>query len=1040
MNSQRIHSDVASKLLSSPEASNGDRPQFWRSLEELADDDTFVASLRREFPEYADRLNDGPSRRLFLQLMGASLALAGVQGCVEQPQEKIVPYVRAPEHIIPGKPLYYATAMTLDGAGVGLLVETHMGRPIKVEGNPLHPAVPEIMKTTNSRDGERIQFGASSAFAQASVLSLYDPERSQSVLRYGQVDTWDGFVTDLRTRLDGLSSEGGRGLRILTETITSPTLAAQFQQLKEVFPNARWHQYEPVNRDHLLLGNRLAFGTDVEPLYRFDRADIIFSLDADFLAEGSMYLQYARQFANRRLVGQPDAADGAVSMNRLYVVESSVTLTGAAADHCLPIAPQAVGQFAVRVAAALNPDFGASNAIEDAKIESWLRALVDDLRASRGRSLVIAGRTQPPVVHAIAHWLNDQLGNVGETVEYCASAAAEPVAEVESLRELVEAMHREEVNTLLIFDGNPVYDAPADISFVEALAKVPFTAHLSKYVDETSARCAWHLPAAHFMESWSDTRAADGTASVVQPLIEPLYGGRTTHDLLQIVIGASLASSYDIVRGYWQQWHEASNRDETFDTFWKTALHDGVVSGTESSSIEVVIDNDAIKAAVAELGRGGDSPVASADLQVMFRPDPAVWDGRFAGNGWLQELPRPFTKLTWGNAALLGPETAGERQLETGSVVGITVGKARAELPVIVVPGQPRDTITLSLGYGRRLVGRSRKPVGTDVYPLRTSDTMWAAENAKLQDTGAKETLAITQHHHLMEGRHLVRAGTLEEFLDDPEHPAFMAVGHGASPDISMYPEFPYEGYKWGMVVNQTACIGCNACVVACQAENNIPIVGQEQVAMGREMHWLRIDNYYEGPPENPHTYHQPVMCMHCEFAPCEPVCPVAATTHSHEGLNEMTYNRCVGTRYCSNNCPYKVRRFNFLEYNAQLQANPTMQLRPNPDVTVRSSGVMEKCTYCVQRINAARITAEKESRPILDGDVVTACQAACPTQALTFGNLNDADSKVTHEAHSPLNYALLGDLNTRPRTTYLAALKNPNPVLADPSAIKNVH
>jgi MoCo/4Fe-4S cofactor protein with predicted Tat translocation signal len=1011
------------------------RPQFWRSLQELSDDDVVFASLRREFPEYADRLNDGPTRRQFLQLMGASLALAGIDGCVEQPQEKIVPYVRAPEQIVPGKPLYYATAMTHDGAGVGVLVESHMGRPVKVEGNPAHPAVPEIMRAANDAAGtQQMRFGATDVFSQASVLSLYDPDRSQTVLRGGQIDTWETFVSDLRAQLDVLKPEGGRGLRVLTETVVSPTLAAQLAQLREVFPNATWHQYEPINQDNGVKGNRLTFGADVDPQYHIARADVVVSLDADFLVDGPMHLQYAREFADRRRVGRDDGAAGNAAMNRLYVVESSVTPTGAAADHRLPLNPAAIAQFAARIAAALEPALGGAdtadgNAVSEPPIlQHWLQAVVSDLQAARGRCLVIAGRSQPPQVHAIAHWLNTQLGNVGQTVEYIVPVAARVDVQVDSLRELVESMRRGEVKALAILAGNPVYTAPAELQFASALKHVPLTVHLSQYVDETSSECLWHIPAVHLLESWSDTRAASGTVSIVQPLIAPLYNGKTSHELLNVILGNPPATSYEIVRAFWQQWQLASGRSDTFENAWKTALHDGVIAGTESSVQPMQVNNAAVREALGQLRSEAIRPVGKA-LDAVFRPDPSVWDGRFANNGWLQELPRPFTTLTWDNAALIGPQLAEAEQLETGDVVEVAIGDASVQIPVFVVPGHPRDTITLPVGYGRQRAGRVGNGVGTDVYPLRTSEAMWSA-SVTLRKTGQSRTLATTQHHHLMEGRHLVRAGTLTEFLADPAHPSFMAVEHSTSPTVSMYPEHPYDGYKWGMVVNQSACIGCNACVVACQAENNIPIVGRDQVSRGREMHWLRIDNYYEGPPEDPKTLHQPVMCMHCELAPCEPVCPVAATTHSNEGLNEMTYNRCVGTRYCSNNCPYKVRRFNFLEYNAKLRADPTMQLRPNPDVTVRSRGVMEKCTYCVQRINEARIASEKDGRTIRDGEVVTACQAACPTQALVFGNLNDENSEVTRSAASPLNYSLLGELNTRPRTTYLAVVGNPNPTL----------
>jgi molybdopterin-containing oxidoreductase family iron-sulfur binding subunit len=590
-------------------------------------------------------------------------------------------------------------------------------------------------------------------------------------------------------------------------------------------------------------------------------------------------------------------------------------------------------------------------------------------------------------------------------------------------------MSAKEVKALVILGGNPAYDAPADLKFAEALDNVPFSLHLSQYADETSARCAWHVPEGHLFESWSDTRFPDGTASIVQPLIAPLYGGKTTHEVMAAMMGIAAASSHDIVRDRWQRTLATAEEGADFDRAWNIALHDGVVAGTASQPPNATLRGD-FAAALSEQVAAYLGTLDDRSLHVVFRPDPSVWDGRYANNGWLQELPRPFTKLTWDNAALVNPRTADEYGVTTGEVIEIEAGGGRIEIPVFVVPGHPRETITLHLGYGRQRAGRVGNDVGTDVYPLRTSGEMWFARVSGIRKTGRTHPLATTQHHHRMAGRDLVRAGTLEQYRSAPEHPAFMTVEAHAAHEASMYPEPQSNGYKWGMVVNQSACVGCNACVIACQAENNIPVVGKEQVARGREMHWLRIDNYYAGDDANPTVYHQPVLCMHCEYAPCEPVCPVAATTHSDEGLNEMTYNRCIGTRYCSNNCPYKVRRFNFFDYNGELRDDPTLQLRPNPDVTIRSRGVMEKCTYCVQRINAARIAADIENRQIRDGELLTACQAACPTQALIFGNLNDVQSAVRELADSSLNYSLLGELNTLPRTTYLAVVRNPHAAL----------
>ncbi|HEX2473725.1 MAG TPA: 4Fe-4S dicluster domain-containing protein, partial [Lacipirellulaceae bacterium] len=774
--------------------------------------------------------------------------------------------------------------------------------------------------------------------------------------------------------------------------------------------------------------------TDVETICHVDRADVILSLDADFLAERPLHLRHARGFASRRRA-DTTAAAGSAAMNRLYVVESSLTVTGAAADHRLPVEPRAVAAFALRLAQtlglALDQIDTAMNAIgASAQIpQEWLEAVAADLRQAGGRSLIVAGRGQSPFVHAAVHWINATLANVGATVEYVEPVAARPEPQVDSLQDLVEAMRTGEVQVLLVLGGNPVYNAPANSSFAAALEKVPLAAHLSQYEDETSARCHWHIPELHFLETWSDTRASDGTASIVQPLIAPLGVGKTSHEVMAALLGNPTANSYEIVREFWMSRLDNSNAGgDTANQNWQQALHDGIVGETRSPAVQTAIRADFSEA----IGQQLNLPLPSGEgISVVFRPDHAVWDGRFANNGWLQELPRPLTTLTWDNAALIAPATAETLQVKTGDVVAITVEGTTIEIPALVTPGQPANVITLHLGYGRERAGRVGNAVGTNVYPIRFSGGMWHVQEADVRATGRTHQLAVTQHHHVMEGRDLIRAGTYAEFAEHPDHPAFMSEGHVPSEVASMYPDYKYDGYKWGMVINQSACIGCNACVVACQAENNIPIVGRNQVLNGREMHWLRIDHYHRGLPENPAHYHQPMLCQHCELAPCEPVCPVAATTHSSEGLNEMTYNRCIGTRYCSNNCPYKVRRFNFLDYNRELREDVVLQLVSNPDVTVRSRGVMEKCTFCVQRISAARIQAEKEDRKIRDGGIVTACQAACPTEAIVFGDLNDSGSRVKQESTSPLNYSVLSELNTRPRTTYRAVVRNPNPALS---------
>ena len=969
--------------------------RYWRSLEEVAETRVFQEFLHREFPQGAAEWNNAVSRRNFLKLMGASLALAGLGGCYGPPTEKIVPYVRQPEEIIPGQPLFFATAISLGGIAAGVLVESHLGRPTKIEGNPTHPA----------------SLGATDIFAQASILSFYDPDRSQVVSQAGRISTWEAFQAGLEVELERQRRSQGAGLRILTETVTSPTLADQLQKLLAEFPQAQWHQYEPVNRDNVKAGARLAFGEVVDTHYQFDRAEVIVALEADFAAPGPGHVRYARHFMDKRRVREGAEA----AMNRLYVVESTPTITGSVADHRLALRAGQIEGFIRALAQTLGVVEGQPEM--DALQNRWVEAIANDLEQHQGAGLVIVGDTQPPAIHALAHAINSVLGNVDNTVIYTNPVEANPVNQTESLQALVGDMAAGQVELLLIMGGNPAYNAPVDVNFAEALQQVEFKVHLSLYEDETSFLCNWHLPQTHYLETWSDGRAFDGTVTIIQPLIAPLYGGRSAHELLAMMIEPG-RSSLQLIQGYWQSQSQTGD----FERFWQKSLHDGLVEGTTlpPKSVELRID-----AGGWQPEDGGSGTEDRDSLEIIFRPDPTIWDGSFANNGWLQELPKPLTKLTWDNAALVSPVTAESLGVANGDVISISYRERSVEAPVWIMPGHAAGAITLTLGYGRRLVGRVGSGIGYDAYSIRTAKTPWFDTGIQVSKTGRQYALAITQEHHSMEDRHLVRVGTLEEF---EAHPDFVHEHEYHAGDLSLFPDYEYNGNAWGMSIDLTACTGCNACVVACQAENNIPIVGKEQVLNSREMHWLRIDRYYEGDLDEPDTYHQPMLCMHCEQAPCELVCPVAATVHSAEGLNDMVYNRCVGTRYCSNNCPYKVRRFNFLQYNDF--DIPTFKLMRNPDVTVRTKGVMEKCTYCVQRINAARIEAKKEGRPIRDGEVVTACQAACPTKAIIFGNINDTGSEVAKLKAQPHNYSLLAELNTRPRTTYLARLRNPNPDL----------
>jgi MoCo/4Fe-4S cofactor protein with predicted Tat translocation signal len=963
---------------------------YWQSLEELADTQEFREFLGREFPRQAVPLESALDRRDFLKLLGASLALAGLTSCVRpvREHEKIVPYVRAPEEIIPGKPLFFATAVTQGGYALGVLAESHQGRPTKLEGNPDHPA----------------SLGATDAITQATVLSLYDPDRSQSVLRGGAEANWQDFTSAVQGALQG----GGQGLRILTETVTSPTLAQQLQDVLAAYPGAVWHQYDPLHEDNALAGAQLAFGQAVQTTYDLSQADVILSLDGDFLGRGPGKLRYSKDFSRRRRALTADA-----DMSRLYVAESVPSITGAVADHRLPVRASQVEGLARALAGAL----GVTGAADAPPLAGdFLESALADLQAAGARSLVVVGESQPPAVHALAHAINAALGNVGTTVVYRESPEARPEDHRASLQTLVADMNAGAVETLLILGGNPAYTAPPDLGFAGALAQVPLSVHLSHYLDETSALTTWHLPQAHYLETWSDARAYDGTVTIMQPLIAPFYGGRSEHEVLAALLGNPDATGFDLLQSYWQ-----GRAQGDFDAFWRQALYAGVVAGSEAATLDVS----------PSLGELPESEPAG-DFEVVFQLDHALLDGRYANNGWLQELPKPLSKIVWDNAAYIGASTAERLGVTTHDRLSLRVGDREVLAPVWVLPGVADGVIAVQLGYGRAQAGRIGTGVGFDAGALRDGENLWLSGNVQVARAAGRHKLVSTQMYYQFDGtterRHLIRHGTLAEYRAHPDHPDFVhPVPHHES---DLYPDFVYTSYQWGMVIDQTVCTGCNACMVACQAENNVPIVGKRQVEVGRDMHWIRIDTYYGGDLDNPEYYLQPVTCMHCEKAPCEPVCPVGATLHDNEGLNVMVYNRCVGTRYCSNNCPYKVRRFNFLQY-AELSTTATeLSLAYNPDVTVRSRGVMEKCTYCIQRIQQAYITSENEGRRIRDGEVIVACQGACPTEAIVFGDIADPGSLVAQVKTSPLNYTLLEELNTVPRTSYLARVRNTSAAL----------
>ncbi len=1055
---------------------------YWRSLGELADTPDFREYLHREFPEQASEWNDPKGRRDFLKLMSASLALAGVGACTKQPSELIVPYVRQPEEIVPGRPLFFASAITMSGTAMPVLVESHMGRPTKIEGNPEHPA---------SRGGTDI-------FTQAAILGLYDPDRAQTVSYRGDVRGWTVFVSAMQQALVTQKTRGGAGLHLLTPPITSPSLAELVGTILRDYPKARWHQYDAIARP----GRPAADEAKTTTIYHFDKADVVVALDADFLTCGPGSVRYSKDFASRRRI-----TDDNKVMNRLYAIESTPSLTGAKADHRLGVAAAEVETIARQIAAALGanvPGAAAGAGAGESRpatpdVGRWVAAIVKDLQAHKGRSVVVAGEYQTAAVSTIARAINDALGNSGTTVTYGASIEASGPA-ASSIADLAQAMDAGQVELLVIMGGNPVFTAPVDLRFSDRLGKVGLSVYYGDYVDETAAYCHWNVPATHPLESWDDSRAFDGTVTLTQPLIAPLYEGRSAHEFLNVFTSQGERRALAIVKDFWTKayssgqggWTFKHPRDGSFpnaDAVWRTVLHEGFIGGTAvteggpatSLQTRAPAAPDVPSAAAAAAAPAGPPaapggvpqaaaagaaastppgppaapppapvatnqpqpgqqlatpqlpapPASGAGLELIFRPDPTVWDGRFANNGWLQELPKPFTKVTWDTTAWIAASLARDRGLDDGDIIELRYRGNTVRMPVFIVPGHPAQSVTVFLGYGRRSAGRVGNAIGAaqqfNAFLLRTSDAPWFGTGLEIAKTGERHPIATTQKHHAMEGRAPVRSASLEQYKARPA--VIHEQGHTPVRTLTLYPDHEYTGYKWGMAIDLSTCTGCSACTVACQAENNIPVVGKDQVMRSREMHWIRVDHYFAGDPEHAESFHQPVPCMQCENAPCEVVCPVAATTHNSEGLNDMTYNRCVGTRYCSNNCPYKVRRFNFLLY-ADWDTQSLYGAR-NPDVTVRSRGVMEKCTYCVQRINHARIDAKREERRVRDGEIVPACASACPSDAIVFGDMNDANSQVNKLKAQERNYGMLEELNTRPRTTYLADIRNPNPELA---------
>ena len=987
--------------------------KYWRSLDELAGTPEFQAAVEREFPAAAQEWLDPVSRRGFLRLMGASMALAGLAGCTKQPDEPIYPYVKAPEDLVLGKPMYFATANPFTTGAVPLLVKSDEFRPIKIDGNPEHA----------------YNRGGSDPYTQGTLLDLYDPDRSQHVTYKGESREWEEFAEALRNKV--VATKDGTGIYFLSSTILSPTLARQWQQVQKAWPKAKLVQYDPA-----VAGTFLEKGMNVQ--YDLSQADVLVSLDADFLSGASYpgFHKLVRDYAARRK--QPENG-----MNRLYAVESSTTTTGMKAEHRLGLRASEVPAFAAALAAALG--VAGVNAPAYAwtdEQQKFLAALAKDLKANAGKCVVIPGLYQDLSVAMLALAINNALGNVGKTV-FSGSEPAIPLPSDQfgDYKTLIADMNAGKVDWLVVLNANPFYDSPADLNFAAAFNGVNTVAHLGLHCNETGQQAHWHIPAAHYLESWSDARAYDGTVSIVQPMIDPLYGGHSSHHIFQTLLDEPMLSPYDAVR---ETWKPVIKGD--FETNWRRALHDGWIADTVASS-------PAKSSVAVGFSAAIPAPTPKDSVEIIFRPDPNVYDGRWANVGWLQELPKPVTNLSWDNAAIVSGATLTKWNLEEDDIIEISVGSGRVKAPVIVAPGHPDNAITVYLGYGRE-VGRVAGGAGFNAYLIRNTWAPLCATGAVRKLEGKWGTAITKSHYQDHRGevfgqpkgannnsleadeaigeRGIIRYATLAEFKANPN---FAHEGEGReTPSLgtSLFPNWEYkEANAWAMSIDMNSCTGCNACIVSCYAENNIAVVGKQQVRVGRNMQWLRIDTYFEGDLSAPRAHFQPMACQHCENAPCEQVCPVGATVHTPEGLNTMVYNRCVGTRYCSNNCPYKVRRFNFLLFSDY--ETESLKLMRNPDVSVRSRGVMEKCSYCLQRISAAKIEADKENRNIRDGEIVTACQQACPANAITFGNINDKESRVSKLRAQQRSYQVIADVNTRPRTTYVAEVLNLNQELEQP-------
>jgi molybdopterin-containing oxidoreductase family iron-sulfur binding subunit len=1013
--------------------------RYWKNLDELADTPAFQELMQEEFPRQAGAGEwvDPVSRRGFLKVMGASFALAGLAGCTKQPDEPIFPYVKQPEDLVLGKPMYFATAYPFPTGAIPVLVKSDAFRPIKLEGNPEHPI-----------NGESKTRGKSDAFTQGSLLDLYDPDRSKAAYYRGEKSDFGTFQQQFAAAAQ--KTNGGQGIYFLSETIVSPTLGAQWKQVQAKYPQAKLVQYDPINMDAARTASKAAFGDYYDTQYKLEEADVIVALDADFLGGIGFpgFLPLAAAYAERHRF------EAGKTMNRLYVVETTPSVTGFKAEHRLALKPSDIDIFAAGLA-------GGDASSLSPEAQKFLAAVLKDIKGAGSKYAVVVGPQSSLAAHQAA--LSVNTAAAGKTVLYTETVATIPSEQTSDLKALVADINAGKVQWLVMLGVNPLYSAPADLEFASLLEKVPYTVHLGQRQDETGFYTTWHLNQAHYLESWSDARAYDGTISIIQPMIDPLYGGKSAHDVFQALLDPSIGG-YDAVVANAKTYLKGD-----FATAWRKALHDGWVADTAFAPKSLGAPKTAAITA---------KPVTG--VEITFKSDPSLYDGRFANNGWLQEVPKQVTNLSWDNAALMNMDLMTKHNIEENDAIELEINGRKIITPVLMSPGHPNDAVTVHLGLGRRAeAGRVGAGVGFNAYLLRTSDAPLSASGLQVKKGKGIYDLCVTKVHNIehrgkfaqqdlehplsdkdgtyslagheaME-RSIIRYATVAEALANPKYASEGASGtyinkvgynpQGEAPEHSdsFYPDaWRYDHQdvsskklqnKWGMSIDLNSCIGCNSCIVSCYAENNIAVVGREQVKIGRNMQWMRIDTYFEGDLHAPKAHFQPMLCQHCESAGCEQVCPVGATVHTPEGINTMVYNRCVGTRYCSNNCPYKVRRFNFLLYSDY--DTESLKLQRNPDVSVRSRGVMEKCSYCIQRIEAVKIEADKENRAIEDGEILTACQQACPTDAIVFGNLNDPKAKVTKLKAEERDYQVLADLNYRPRTSYTAGVINPNVELA---------